>query len=66
MKKNQTAGNDKRRSSPEKDLQTNHNKQGVDKVPGEEVGKGEKVNPRDLKGKKVDADPSQESDRPAE
>jgi hypothetical protein len=39
--------------------------QGVDKAPGEEHGKKEKVTNRDLKGKKVDADPSKDSDKPA-
>jgi hypothetical protein len=46
------------------ELQRNRNQQSVDKAPGEEKGKGEKVKPEDLKGKKVDADPSQQSDRP--
>ena len=38
--------------------------QGVDKAPGEETGKKEKVTLNDLKGKKVDADPSRKSDQP--
>ena len=38
--------------------------QGVDKAPGEETGKKEKVTLNDLKGKKVDADPSKKSDQP--
>ena len=41
----------------EEDLERNANGQGVDKVPAEEKGKKEKVTTRDLKGKKVDADP---------
>jgi len=40
------------------------NEEGVDKAPGEERNKGEKVKPEDQKGKKVDADPSQKKDRP--
>lgn len=44
----------------------NSDLQGVDKAPGEEKGKAEKVTNTDLKGKKVDADPAQESDKPAE
>jgi hypothetical protein len=39
---------------------SNADKQGVDKEPGEEKGKAEKVTPEDLKGKKVDADPAEE------
>lgn len=35
---------------------SNKDKQGVDKAPGEEQGKAEKVNPEDLKGKKTDRD----------
>ena len=38
--------------------------QGVDKAPGEETGKKEKVTLNDLKGKKVNADPSKKSDQP--
>jgi len=51
--------------SPEEAARRSNNQQGVDKAPGEERGKQHKANPQDLKGKKVDADPSQESDRPA-
>jgi hypothetical protein len=40
--------------------------QGVDKDPTEERKRGEKVGPNDLKGKKVDADPSRKGDRPFE
>ena len=39
--------------------------QGVDKAPGEERGKEDQVTQKDLKGKKVDGDPTQEQDRPA-
>jgi hypothetical protein len=39
--------------------------QGVDKAPGEDQGKEEKVTKEDLKGKKVDGDPSKESDKPS-
>jgi hypothetical protein len=45
---------------------SNKDLEGVDKAPGEERGKGEKVTIRDLKGKKIDADPSKESDKPAQ
>jgi hypothetical protein len=43
---------------------SNKDQQAVDKSPGEERGKGEKVSNKDLKGKKVDADLSQQKDRP--
>ena len=39
--------------------------EGVDKAPGEEEGMKEKVTNKDLKGKKLDADPSKEEDKPA-
>lgn len=42
----------------------NANKQDIDKAPGEERGKAEKVTTRDLKGKKVDADPEKKEDQP--
>ena len=40
--------------------------EGNDKAPGEELGTKEKVTNRDLKGKKVDADPTKEEGKPAE
>jgi len=43
---------------------SNKDQQGVDKAPGEEAGKGEIVTNDDLKGKKVDADPSNPFDQP--
>ena len=42
----------------------NREKQAVDKKPGEERGKGDKVTEKDLKGKQVDADPSTEEGKP--
>ena len=45
-------------------LNLNKDLEGVDKAPGEEQGKGEKVMNNDLKGKKVDADPSKKEDQP--
>lgn len=51
----------KKEHSPQED---NAGKQDVDKSPGEERGKGEKVTTEDLKGKKVDADPSDKKDQP--
>lgn len=44
----------------------NSNRQGVDKAPGEELEKKEKVTMTDLKGKKVDGDPELESDQPVD
>lgn len=44
----------------------NADRQGIDKVPEQEKGKKEKVTSDDLKGKKVDADPEKESDKPLE
>ena len=44
---------------------SNKDLEGNDKAPGEESGKAEKVTNKDLKGKKVDADPSKGSDKPA-
>lgn len=55
---------DKKREEA-KDLQLNSDLQGVDKAPGEESGKKEKVTHRDLKDKKVDGDPAKKSDQPA-
>lgn len=48
----------------EKDVEKNSNWQGVDKAPGEEKGKKEKLSTTDLKGKKVDGDPELENDQP--
>lgn len=55
---------DKDKRSEENDLRISE-KKGVDKAPGEERGKNEKVTTEDLKGKKVDADPSKESGKPS-
>jgi hypothetical protein len=63
MEKKQANKSD-HRISPESNDQPNRNQQGVDKAPGEERGRGEKLTSKDLKGKKVDADPSQQKDRP--
>ena len=43
---------------------TNKEQQGVDKAPGEGVGKGENVSNEDLKGKKVDRDMDRPEDQP--
>ena len=54
---------DENKRDPGQDL--NKQLEGNDKAPGEEKGKGEKVTMEDLKGKKVDGDPSKESDKPS-
>ena len=56
----------KKKLAEEEDLKLNADWQGVDKAPGEEQGKKEKVTKKDLKGKKVDADPEKETDKPVE
>ena len=62
MQKNKSTNKekDKKNTRP-----TNANLEGNDKAPGEEQDKAEKVTNNDLKGKKVDADPELESDKPA-
>jgi hypothetical protein len=62
MEKKQTR--DEGRTSSEIDAHRNRDQQGVDKAPEQEAGKDERVESKNLKGKKVDADPSQEADRP--
>lgn len=61
MKKEKRTNDDKKHPSSS-ELQR-HRDQRPDKAPGEERDKSEKVKPKDLKGKKIDADPSQESGR---
>lgn len=59
--------NDVKRSNEtavDKTNKLNKDRQGVDKAPGEERGKGDKVTNRDLKGKQVDADPSTPEGKP--
>lgn len=63
MKKDDTKKSDLSNSLP-KDPRSNNDGQAVDKAPGEERGKQENVTQKDLKGKKVDGDPSQENDKP--
>ena len=43
---------------------SNKEKQDIDKAPGEGRGQGEQVTQQDLKGKKVDGDPSVKEDQP--
>lgn len=44
----------------------NRSRQGIDKDPKQEKGKGDKVTSKELKGKQVDADPSTEEGKPLE
>ena len=62
MKKDKKTNGDKSHPSSS-EMQRNRTQQAGDKAPGDERGKGEKVKPGDLKGKKIDADPSRESGR---
>lgn len=45
-------------------LSENRNKQGVDKMPEQEKGKGDQVTNKSLKGKQVDEDPETEEGKP--
>jgi hypothetical protein len=58
MENKQTENKEKTSAGGNSDLEGN------DKAPGEEQEKKEKVTVNDLKGKKVDGDPSQEADQP--
>ncbi|HYC40153.1 MAG TPA: hypothetical protein VEB63_06650 [Chitinophagaceae bacterium] len=54
----------KKQEQEPKEHSSNEDQQGVDKAPGEEQGMSEKVKLEDLKGKKVDRDPSRAGDEP--
>ena len=54
----------RRNNTSRQDSNENKDQQAVDKAPGEERGKGEKVTTDDLKGKKVDADPESPYEQP--
>jgi hypothetical protein len=41
----------------------NSDRQAIDKAPGEEKRQAAQVTPKDLKGKKVDADPTEEKEK---
>ena len=62
MKKDNKGNGHKSRPSGS-ETQRNREQQAVDKAPGEQKDKGEKASQDDLKGKKIDADPSQERGR---
>jgi hypothetical protein len=56
---------DPKKNKKKEDAASIESRQAVDKAPGEERGKEEKFTEKDIKGKKIDADPSQQADRPA-
>lgn len=61
--------NDHEKNNKNTDAKTGktHGPQGVDKAPGEEVSEdNDQFIQETQKGKKVDADPSQESDKPVD
>jgi hypothetical protein len=47
-------------------IQENRDKQGVDKMPEQEKGKGNLLTNKNLKGKQVDEDPETEEGKPLE
>jgi hypothetical protein len=52
--------------SQDTDAGSNKNSKGVDKAPGEELGKGEQVTMNDLKNKTVDRDPEEDDKKTGE
>ena len=55
---------DNRKNPSASEVERQRDQRAIDKGPGAERGKGDKVGTENLKGKKVDADPSQQSGRP--
>jgi hypothetical protein len=55
---------DQEQHSSNREYPSNEDQQAVDKAPGEEVGHSEQVTKEDLKGKKVDRDPSKDEEQP--
>ena len=59
-------GQDDNRGQQDAIANRGHGAQGIDKAPGEETAQDEvNFSQEAFKGKKVDADPSKESDKPA-
>lgn len=56
----------KEKDRQKKTKEENRKKQGVDKMPEQEKGKGDQVTTKNLKGKQVDEDPSTEEGKPLE
>ena len=61
---NSTMNSNRGGNKSQQEYPSNKDQQAVDKAPGEERGKGEQVTSKDLKGKKVDADPEQVFEQP--
>jgi hypothetical protein len=59
-------GATKEKKQPDKTREENKNKQGTDKMPEQEKGKGDQVTTKNLKGKQVDEDPGTEEGKPLE
>jgi hypothetical protein len=64
VKENDITGAEADTPEWENEDEDNSSRQGVDKAPGEERGKGDKVTDKNLKGKQVDADPSKDEGKP--
>lgn len=65
MQQNNSEGQN--RQHPDDMTGRGHGGQGIDKAPGEETAQDDvNFSQEAFKGKKVDADPSKESDRPAD
>ena len=63
---NENFGAGERKAPDTPEANRSHGAQGIDKAPGEETpGDLENFKSETQKGKKVDADPTQETDRPA-
>jgi hypothetical protein len=63
---NQVPTHNKAKEKSGETIQENRDKQGIDKMPEQEKGKGDQVSDKNLKGKQVDADPETEEGKPLE
>jgi len=66
MKNQAPSQNKSKETKTGETLPENRNKQGVDKMPEQEKGKGDRVTDKNLKGKQVDEDPETEEGKPLE
>ncbi len=62
--KNQAPTPNKTKEKSGETIPENRTKQGVDKMPEQEKGKGDQVSNKNLKGKQVDADPETDEGQP--
>jgi hypothetical protein len=62
--KNQAPTKNKSKEKSGETIQENRNKQGIDKMPEQEKGKGDQVTDKNLKGKQVDEDPDTDEGKP--